>query len=549
MSRRPSRKAKYTQPDDMVVLPQNYWRLTYSTPDNPDGGVIGDELIPRFIRAFIPYSVVKSFALAIDPFHKFKASRVIITAVNRTRKRDRRSVLDSRFITNYRNSATESRTYTTLNQCAGSTSVAPLNTVGVSPQASSTALVTSTLDTTARTRGPGSALGEFEHFSYSISSAPRSTHRSAVTFYQGLEVCTGIYQWTKSYDRRRNVGSGPSGIASSATIDSIRTSDRTALLAEMQKKALGMLPKVLPERRHSTIYRSVIELKDLPRGISQLQETIRTFKTSISHLPMSKQRLITDVTANARNIPKEWLSYNFGWKQIYRDIVELVAAPERITRDINRLIERNGKPTTHRLKQKYLLDTVTTPSMSFAVHDMETNVVIGTQRVRQVELRMMVNATFDFPTLAVPELRQDLWNRKLGLRPTPTDIYNLIPWSWMVDWFTGLGNYIEAIDVINTDRSTFNYGFLTGILTSKLTTTRTSETISTSSFGVFPAASTVINTVNRFSHSSELESTLKIRKDISSAYGAKALLVGNSLSPYQNSILGSILITRSKLAR
>jgi hypothetical protein len=317
----------------------------------------------------------------------------------------------------------------------------------------------------------------------------------------------------------------------------------------MQKKALGMLPKVLPERRHSNLYRSVIELKDLPRGISTLRKTVSDLRASIAHLDRSLIGILTDVKTNSKNIPNEWLSFHFGWKQIWRDITELLVAPSRITRDINRIIERNGKPTTHRLRQRYALDSVTTPSFTYSAFEGEQDIASSSIRTREIELRMMVNATFDFPPLAVPELVSDLWKRKLGLRPTFTDIYNLVPWTWLVDWFTGLGQYIEAIDSINTDRSTFNYGFLTGILTGKLTTVRTSRTRSTKSITYIPNPGVLTESFLNSVHSSVLESKLVIRKDISNAYGAKALLVGNTLTPYQTSILGALLVGRTKLAR
>lgn len=549
MARRKSRRNPKQGPDELVVIPAEYFRLTYSKPEIA-AGPEDKELVPRLVREYIPYSLIKSLSLAIDPFWKFKASRVIITPVNRTRRRTIDSILSNRSVTAYRYSRTVTTTYTTVMGCNAIPTTAVLQTKGTTVLGKSTGFSVRTLDTTARTRPYKSELGEFETFSYLILSPARSVSRFFNTQSYGVSlVCPGRTNTLFATDNYREVGDGDAATLSASTIEGVRNTDAVTLLAEMQKKALGMLPKVLPERRHNNVYRSVVELKDLPRGILQLQKTITDFRALTAHLDKSALQYVTDLRATAKNVPKEWLSFNFGWKQIYRDAVELLLSPERITRDINRLIERNGKPTTHRLRQRYAVDSVTTPSFSYPTYSGEQNVTLASNRVRQIELRMMVNATFDFPPLAVPQLRDDLWKRKLGLRPSFTDLYNLIPWTWLVDWFTGLGQYIEAIDSINTDRSTFNYGFLTGTLTSVLTTVRTSRTRSTTTITFQPNPGTVYESFTGYVHSSVLESKLTIRKDISSAYGAKALLVGNTLTPYQTSILGALLSGRTKLAR
>jgi hypothetical protein len=39
--------------------------------------------------------------------------------------------------------------------------------------------------------------------------------------------------------------------------------------------------------------------------------------------------------------------------------------------------------------------------------------------------------------------------------------YNLIPWSWLVDYFTNLGDFVEACDPeLISDRLVFEYAFI-----------------------------------------------------------------------------------------
>jgi hypothetical protein len=49
----------------------------------------------------------------------------------------------------------------------------------------------------------------------------------------------------------------------------------------------------------------------------------------------------------------------------------------------------------------------------------------------------------------------------LGLQLRVIDIYNLIPFTWLFDWFTGLGAYINMIESVNDDRFLINFGFMT----------------------------------------------------------------------------------------
>lgn len=65
-----------------------------------------------------------------------------------------------------------------------------------------------------------------------------------------------------------------------------------------------------------------------------------------------------------------------------------------------------------------------------------------------------------------------MYLEKLGLWPTPTDVLDLIPWSWLVDWFIGLHDYVQLMSEINTDRFLINYGFLTYKSATRVTASR-----------------------------------------------------------------------------
>jgi hypothetical protein len=346
---------------------------------------------------------------------------------------------------------------------------------------------------------------------------------------------------------------GDAATLSSSTIQTIFETERDILTSEMPGQAVKLMPKALPDRREYTLFRNVVELKDLPRGVATLRHTVGDLVQLFKSLPPGLAAKVFSLTTPLRNIPAEFVSYNFGWKQLDRDLKDLLKVPERITKRVNYLLSRKARPTTFRAATNYSLPDGTGPSFDYNVHDGENWWEAGaasqtTTVSRQLQFRVAINAIFDFPTLAVPELQQRELLRRLGVTPTPTDIYNLIPWTWLIDWFTGLGNYIQAVDAINSDRSTINMGFITGVLTSKFQCHHESKTTVVDGWVYSPpvgtpgAQNTTVS-VNR--HTSIMEVKTQIRKELSSAYGVVPLLAGGTLTAYQTAILGSLIAMRS----
>jgi hypothetical protein len=207
--------------------------------------------------------------------------------------------------------------------------------------------------------------------------------------------------------------------------------------------------------------------------ITQLRNALGDLSVLASSYGPSISQKVFSLQARVQDIPAAYVSYHFGWRQLYRDVKDLLDLPAKLSKEINFLISRNGKPTTYRSKKSFPGTSTASPGFIFDLgFSGEYGPAIQTEHKRQHEIRLVVNAIFEFPDSVIPQLRRDLVEKKLGSSVTPTDVYNLIPWSWLIDWFTGLGNYVECIDAINSDKSTFNWGFVTGVTTGTITTTR-----------------------------------------------------------------------------
>jgi hypothetical protein len=66
----------------------------------------------------------------------------------------------------------------------------------------------------------------------------------------------------------------------------------------------------------------------------------------------------------------------------------------------------------------------------------------------------------------LPEGPRDVkWKRNMaarlyGLNPSPSVIYNAIPWTWLADWFSNAGDVVANLDVGVADRLAADYAYM-----------------------------------------------------------------------------------------
>ena len=165
---------------------------------------------------------------------------------------------------------------------------------------------------------------------------------------------------------------------------------------------------------------------------------------------------------SAKDVPNEYLSYMFGWRQLYKDVMDLLATPDKVTRRMNYLIRQSGKRSIVRVKRTIPLETVPSSiSFIYPTSMYESNITSGYTLRRSGEIRVVLDTTFSFPDVMSPRFRREYFLRELGVLPSPLDLYNLVPWTWLVDWFTGLNQYVESISIVNSDRNLVNSCMIT----------------------------------------------------------------------------------------
>lgn len=519
-----------------------------------------------FLFHYIPIGLIKSFALAIDPTSPFKVAPGAITPENRTKYRAVFSVLQNRSVNYSRivDSFAPVSNYLGINGCTSPFVVHTGFTDKYSQVfTNQSPLPDKLIDTTSKTRLMGSSQGTltmFKGFSHSPSRNVSELSSVNSEFYNNLPTDPCIVAGGNHNNRDGGTDNkyssvvGAGALLSLTTYNSLRNHEIAYNVGLSQHNAVNLLKGWSPFNRDYTLFRNIVELKDIPHSITQLRKTVKDFRqlyVSLSTSP-SLRKIIFDLKGAAKNIPNEYLSYHFGWKQTYKDIVDLLNSPAKTAKKINFLIDRAGKPTTFRSKRQFVSGESGVSGYDYELlRDEFLLSGDGAQsRIeRESELRLVINATFDFPPISSVRFRNDLWVERLGVLPRVTDVYNLIPWTWLIDYFSGVGNYIELIDNINHDPSLVNWGMLTCSSKGRLVTDRLSHSYRHRRHYVQNVLVESADEVIGNRHTSVYEFECQTRRDVSTILDVNTTSDPTSLSAYQKSILGALLAQRTEFTR
>jgi len=410
-------------------------------------------------RVFGPIKFGRRFALTLDPLLRFSMSDKKIAPRNRVRRATIALSGVGVWFNIHTKVWTKSKPTTLLSpnppvneSSSDSTSASILDGYWAG---SSTPDVIN--DTCKSKRPVGQNDGEMDYTRFVTPLIPRKTPWKSNIYENILEVFPGGFQWTRS-ETERTVNVWPSaGYLSTTDLSSLRSSETAALNTLVSKNGMRLLSSALPNKREMNLLRSLVELRDLPKTIKQ---SIEFF--SNSHLwdkPISK-------------IANDYVNLEFGIKPILDDIKKLLELPRTLPARVAALQARYLKDTTYHSGFS-IIEHGGSTAFKIPYHPTyETNLSIGTKNVRKIQLRATVNANVRFPDMLVGLPPEFAWIRIMGLDPTLSDVYKLIPWTWLVDWFWDFGDYLSTVCEFNSDPSVINYGLLTAKSVNTLVTVR-----------------------------------------------------------------------------
>lgn len=442
-----------------------------------------------------------------------------------------------------------------------------------SPQ---TRLQGSIKDTTWKSRNPGKKItrrgdktglqsqGEYELFIPTLKSVGPSYGYCDSDQFGQIDRGGGLaFNYNGFRSHVTGSWSSPCVSVASGSVTAYQAAEAAYATSVMVKNLDSMMARCVPSRRYFNLGYQIGELKDLPqtlRGTLQLwrdveriigpgffvqatQDRLWWTKERVRQLSFSLKKVNVDVSLDL-TLANCYLNFKFGWESMVQAVVQLVKKPQLVTKEVNFLIARNGKFTNLSTTKSWSEPVASFPTLNVPVAtaswDLDSANPPSYSAMRKVELRCMCNVGINFPRLSVPALRSSLFAQKIGLYPTPGDLYDLIPWTWMIDWFVGLGDYIHVMDAINGTDNLINYGFMSY----KSLTTVTAHWSLKKTCEIYrilsPGGTSDTFFTTYLKPTSSLEMKYELRKSLSTLENVKTYS-GTGLSGYQSSILGALL--------
>lgn len=225
-----------------------------------------------------------------------------------------------------------------------------------------------------------------------------------------------------------------------------------------------------------------------------------------------------------RSTAGQYLSWQFGWSPLFSDLRKMLDFESSVTKrakEIERLYSNKGLKRRVRLGNWGAAETHNGQAVESGLGTvLSARMSIFTQSERWGTVRWLPT---DRPTsiLDLPDYRKLARKAVFGLSFQAEDAWNLIPWSWLVDWFSNAGEYLTAHNNRVPAKPT-SINVMTRTSTSRVWTPTSSNWIK------WKTSSADFVTLERYVGGGSLNATLDF------------------LSPRQMSILGALAVTRAK---
>jgi len=288
------------------------------------------------------------------------------------------------------------------------------------------------------------------------------------------------------------------------------------------------------------------ELKDFPRMITS---TASFFKRMNGlGLKMSKHprkvRDIRDAGWDVRNLGDDYLNLQFGWVPFLKDLYGAITFQKALAKKLSQLRRDNGKPvrrnavlTSENWSTNVSVGQPTFTSLApiISTFAYPSGAIEPRQLVEEYKLDRWYSAKYRYyiPELADP--KADLTRLKLnllGLSLDPEVIYQLVPWTWLLNWFTNTGAIVHNAVAMARYHVVAEYAYVMQSEMTRYTQAGTHDMY----VGTSPN-----QTVQRLNASSSITRYYR-RREAANPYGFG--ITDASLSAYQWSILVALGLTR-----
>lgn len=139
-----------------------------------------------------------------------------------------------------------------------------------------------------------------------------------------------------------------------------------------------------------------------------------------------------DVITHANN---QHLNYNFGWKPFIRDVKNVFNGLSSFDKRLVRFCREQGRVLDRRWKDDS--DVSKTTSETFSIYRAEARTTYSVRESSAFQF------TYGIPEYGRTNLRARALLDTLGLDINLANVWAILPWSFVVDWFFNVGGYLS----------------------------------------------------------------------------------------------------------
>lgn len=277
------------------------------------------------------------------------------------------------------------------------------------------------------------------------------------------------------------------------------------------------------------------------KGMNRYPRVARS--VPLSRVPVLLRSRLQDF----RSLGSEYLNVVFGWKPFVRDLQKMYYLWKDIDKRMAQIVRDNGRS----IRRRTTLEDSTSTSQESMDYPLAYANVLGSppnwwpgttawSKTVSVKTKVWFSASYRY---FIPDTSSSLWTARarsvlFGTHVTPGQLWEVLPWSWLVDWFGNVGDVMSNASQNAVDNLTMDYSF-----TMKQVTTETlAQAHVTHSSSNDPCFTWPSMDQSFWSKSTE---TSKARWGGGNPFGLNVKL--ESLSAYQLSILAALGISKSRV--
>lgn len=177
-------------------------------------------------------------------------------------------------------------------------------------------------------------------------------------------------------------------------------------------------------------------------------------------------RKLGSIAAVTNTSASNFLGWQFGVKPLWNDIVKIRHALSDYDKTLARYERENGNLLHRGFRYDTETDTTLEDTTTTYAWPSPLSPTGPLQGVRETRLTTTYDTWFSGAFSYYFERHrsavQDLmsWCDNLGVGVTPDTLYNLTPYSWLMDWFANYGDVVFNISYLFDNSQVMNYGYL-----------------------------------------------------------------------------------------